>query len=239
MINDEESDAGLKDVDDVLEPTSQTARSQQHSTISNFYPANNQTSTIMINGGTLPQQHIKPVTMTTTTLTSSDAEKPAQPQRIQKPKIEAPEEKKVTEMRAPVKEVSEPILSEPGAHCRLIKSLLIRTPVFSVGKGPKTYATLVKSGSQVPTSFANIMSAAAQVLPVVDASTYPPIQSKAAAQQQQQQPLAAKNLPPKSAPNAVGPKPKPRLEERKEWKEPAGNCTCFSQMDKLCILFLR
>jgi hypothetical protein len=87
-----------------------------------------------------------------------------------------------------------------------------------VGKGPKTYATLLKSGNQVPTSFANIMSAAAQVLPVVDASTYPPIQSKAPSQ-----PQAAKNLPPKSAPSALGPKPKPRLDERKEWKESAGN----------------
>lgn len=111
MINDEESDAGLKDVDDVMEPTSQTARSQPHTTIGNFYPANNQ----MMNGGTLPQQHIKPVNMSTT-LTASDAEKPPQPQRIQKPKIEVPEEKKVTEMRAPIKDVSDAILSEPGEH---------------------------------------------------------------------------------------------------------------------------
>jgi outer membrane biosynthesis protein TonB len=111
MINDEESDAGLKDVDDVMEPTSQSARSQPHSTIGNFYPANNQ----LMNGGTLPpqQQHIKPVNMTTT---ASEPEKAPQPQqqRIQKPKIEAPEEKKVTEMRAPIKDTSDAILSEPG-----------------------------------------------------------------------------------------------------------------------------
>jgi hypothetical protein len=104
MINDEESDAGLKDVDDVMEPTSQLGRSQPHSTIGNFYPANNQ----MMNGGTLPPQHIKPVQI-------PDVEKP--PQRVQKPKVEAPaEEKKVTEMRATIKDVSEVILSEPGVH---------------------------------------------------------------------------------------------------------------------------
>jgi len=58
----------------------------------------------MVNGGILPPQHTKPVTMV------GDVEKP--PQRP-KPKAEAPEEKKVTEMRN--KDImAENILSEPG-----------------------------------------------------------------------------------------------------------------------------
>ncbi|CAB3363365.1 Hypothetical predicted protein [Cloeon dipterum] len=170
MVNDEESDAGLKD-EDASDTSSQGARTQGAPAIANFYQ---------------------------NTVISEEIEKPQRP----KPKVEPVEEKQQQQQpETPVKEITEAV------------------PAEQANKGPKTYATLVKSGNQVGSPYPNMMNAAAQVLPVVDVASYPPIQARPpSGQQQLQQSGKPAAKPQQSPPNQQSP-PKPKgkpIEERKE-----------------------